>query len=433
MEPTIDSTINDPSQALEAQKPSKKPSKKHIRISIRCPYGCNVPPFSDHNLAQHEKYCPVYSDHVAETLSSDEKARRREEALMKVREEKAKIRGAEKLKKIEEKAKEKEEERLRKKQQREEVKKQQSKLVQLAREEVKEKQEEQKKRKQDMKDEMKAKKKEARRRRKTLMCPCGVSYTQGREHRERHEASQTHQQFIRNNPMPRRRKASTILFYGFSRTQCHECGVWYTDVAGSQERHNLSKYHQTMIGRFDPAIWKKYRESMEARDPSLRPLCECSQCGGLYRKNRYKLHCQQVRHERSAAERNDLCRRLSNYVKEYTKTAKEVSVPDPKDQMEDKAEESGWSFTAKGFKKFLDWRKNCFSDPALTDVSDVLKTSKSGPLRVDFAKPSPPKKKAFEGWASSVEPPKRIIKPLLPKRRMRVKPYRYIMDALSNL
>ncbi len=77
-----------------------------------------------------------------------------------------------------------------------------------------------------------------------------------------------------------------------------------------------------------------------------------------------------------------------------------------------KANASAVKLTAKGFKNFLSWRAGAGNiDPEATNVADVLKRSKAGPMKVDFAAPAKPTRKAFEGWASAVTPSKKRSMP----------------------
>eukprot|EP01022_Parablepharisma_sp_SALTPOND_P020343 TRINITY_DN3687_c1_g1_i1.p1 TRINITY_DN3687_c1_g1~~TRINITY_DN3687_c1_g1_i1.p1 ORF type:complete len:685 (-),score=29.01 TRINITY_DN3687_c1_g1_i1:1365-3125(-) len=69
---------------------------------------------------------------------------------------------------------------------------------------------------------------------------------------------------------------------------------------------------------------------------------------------------------------------------------------------------SEMKFTAKGFKNFLTWRVGSGNrDSQATDVTDLLKKSKAGTIKVDFAAPTKPTRKAFENWASAETPGKK--------------------------
>ncbi len=68
--------------------------------------------------------------------------------------------------------------------------------------------------------------------------------------------------------------------------------------------------------------------------------------------------------------------------------------------------------TAKGFKSFINW-KACSGNigRGATDVTNMVKNSKAGPIKVDFEAPTRPVKKAFSDWASATSPDKKRLAP----------------------
>ena len=77
-------------------------------------------------------------------------------------------------------------------------------------------------------------------------------------------------------------------------------------------------------------------------------------------------------------------------------------------ERKEKPNMSEMKFTARGFKSFMSWKASSGSfDRETTNVTDQLKKSKAGPMKIGFAAPGRPVRKAFNDWASAATPEKK--------------------------
>ncbi len=226
---------------------------------------------------------------------------------------------------------------------------------------------------------------------------------------------------------------------------CQVCQLFVLNDQYHVERHEAGPEHKKKSGllpifqvRFKPKlVLPKNEEEKNERGKEERKkqekMVKCEECLKFYGKRRHYEHIHSVRHVVEAKERrvNALRYELKDFVvkwkekkaKEKAKKKKNPKDPHPIPKFvkcdpnkltaveRGKANSSPFKCTAVGFKNFLRWRKGTGNiDPEATDVRDILKRSKAGPMKVDFAAPVKRKRKAFEGWASAVTPNKITIK-----------------------
>jgi len=101
----------------------------------------------------------------------------------------------------------------------------------------------------------------------------------------------------------------------------------------------------------------------------------------------------------------------SDKRKSVSKNSVRKSTVSKKDLVPKQANPSEMKFKLKGFREFVSWREKTGALPKdATDVSDVLKNSKTGGMQIGFIAPEKPARKAFEGMVSTMTPEKKRIR-----------------------
>ncbi len=280
-------------------------------------------------------------------------------------------------------------------------------------------------------------------------CPsCDVQYLPIKEHKKEHDC-------LSKNTYKER-----AAWY------CDLCHVCVTPVLDHIDRHKESNRHWILSGDSRPlpsverkrnkteedakinqgTVKKKKKTKIEEekeiqRDLNKRrvvgaKLVPCEECGGSYIGGRRYEHNKSGLHRKyltldgigrcafdlgvldRVRENQEILKKKKieqpNYI---TKEIAEILAKNGKPmelerwgKEEGLANKSPVKFTAKGFKNFLNWRASAGNiDPEATNVGDVLKRSKAGPMKVDFPAPVPYKKKAFEGWADGTDKKNDVI------------------------
>jgi hypothetical protein len=199
------------------------------------------------------------------------------------------------------------------------------------------------------------------------------------------------------------------------------------------EGHLRSKRHLKATGKYNERTYKDENRSRKKPEGTKHPghKLKCSWCGEFILKRQFKEHF--LSHEQppdlwdsikelaiSLKKKDEAVQKkiVEEAKKKAEAQAKGISIPvKPKafSLVKDfngtgRANSSPIKFTCSGFQNFLSWRQGAGNiDPEATNVGDVLKRSKAGPMKVGFAQPLPKKKKAFEGWADATDRRYKVI------------------------